>query len=93
MIETLIKVFFVLSLMFVPLTLEYYKGDAYSKDDPMAVKFMLGNLGHSESYCVHKYLKLKSETNIYCRKGVLSELKTYGLMPDPNLNKLTGTID
>ena len=43
---------------------------------------MLGNLGHSESYCVHDYLKLKGLIQISCKIGELSELKSLGLMPD-----------
>ena len=42
----------------------------------------MGNLGHAESTCVHQYLKLTSSINLNCKKGKISKMNSYGLMPD-----------
>lgn len=53
MIEYMICVFFICTILFIPTMYMYYQGNANNDMTLRADSIMLGNLGHSESKCIH----------------------------------------
>lgn len=82
MIESLICVFFVCSLLFIPVFYLYCTGGAFNSgsESPLAL-LTLGNLGHAETFCEHTYLSLNGVAHFHCTKGKISNLHFVGLMP------------
>lgn len=82
--EAFIKVFFVCSLLALGVMYMFYQGDTFNDVgglDAILTPLTIGNLGHAETYCEHSYLAIKDKARYFCRKGKISNLQFFGLMP------------
>jgi len=67
MIESLIRLFMLFSLMFLPVIAVYHAGGTFNEAsglDALLARFSLGNLGHAESYCNFSYLSMKNVVQV-----------------------------
>ena len=80
-------VFFVLTLLHIPVFLQNFKGHGYNHNENLSDKqklFLqtsLGNLGHSVATCLHQYIDIDEPFHIKCYKGKLTQIWHVGLMP------------
>jgi hypothetical protein len=84
MLEQLMKVFFIITLLFMPVMLIYYNGNGYNHLgglDKMFAPFTLGNIGFASTDCQYHFVSMKEPSRIECHKGTISKAKHWGLMP------------
>ena len=67
----MLTVFFVITLLFVPVFYKYYQGTAFSEESILA-RLTLGNLGHAEPVCRHHYVTSDKADELTCKSGKLS---------------------
>ena len=82
-------------LCFIPVMM-IYSNDEFLKGGFGTASFdKIGivNLGQAETHCIFHYLGIRDEQELKCKKGRISEIKTYGLQPGTGTRKLTGFHD
>ena len=78
LIKIMIFVFFLLTLLHIPVFHQYYSGQVYNDNKNLSDKqrlFLttsLGNLGHSVATCLHQYIDIDEPFHIKCYKGKLT---------------------
>ena len=84
MIETMIYLFTVFTILFIPVFYLYNNGRAFNEKDSFDYgTYSLGNLGHTEPICKHEYFEKKDGiTRFRCKKGKLSKLHAIGVIPE-----------
>ena len=81
MLRMHIFVFFALTLLFLPVTYIYSQGGAFDGIATPGASLTLGSLGHAGAVCVHEFTAKELPATLECRKGRISKLIHYGLMP------------
>lgn len=95
MLRMHIVVFFALTLLFLPVTYIYSQGGAFdgiAAPNSFGASLTLGSLGHAGAVCVHEFTAKELPATLECRKGRISKLIHYGLMPRFPV-ELLGTAD
>ena len=79
LLKTLILLFTILTLLYIPIMYVYSQGGAFDKDDPM-IRLSLGNLGQASNQCIHQHSQHSGTTKKSCRTGELSDLIHVGFL-------------
>ena len=91
----MILVFFLLTLIVIPVLNINFKGEGYnhnlSSKEKLFLQTSLGNLGYSVATCLHQYLSIDDAFHVVCAKGKLSHIWQFGLMP--NLSEFDYRMD
>jgi len=77
MLERLIEVFFVITLLFLPVVWVYYNGNAFNHLTGLDKYFSpitLGNIGHANTECQYHFVSMEEPAKIECTKGTISKL-------------------